>query len=84
MKNKNRSSSGFTLIEIMVVLIIIAIMASFIVPSVISRPDEARATKVKNDIMGVIDKGIRIIFDYCIRILQILISSINQYYPHLI
>ena len=53
MKNKNRSSRGFTLIEIMVVLIIIAIMASFIVPSVISRPDEARATKVKNDIMAL-------------------------------
>ena len=50
MTNK-RFSKGFTLIEIMVVLIIIAIMASFIVPSVINRPDEARITKVKNDIM---------------------------------
>lgn len=50
MKNKY-FSRGFTLIEIMVVLIIIAIMASFIVPSVINRPDEARITKVKNDIM---------------------------------
>ena len=50
MKNKY-FSKGFTLIEIMVVLIIIAIMASFIVPSVINRPDEARITKVKNDIM---------------------------------
>ena len=50
MTNKN-FSKGFTLIEIMVVLIIIAIMASFIVPSVINRPDEARITKVKNDIM---------------------------------
>ena len=48
---KNYFSKGFTLIEIMVVLIIIAIMASFIVPSVINRPDEARITKVKNDIM---------------------------------
>ena len=53
MIKKNKLSSGFTLIEIMVVLIIIAIMASFIVPSVISRPDEARATKVKNDIMAL-------------------------------
>ena len=50
MTNK-KFSKGFTLIEIMVVLIIIAIMASFIVPSVINRPDEARITKVKNDIM---------------------------------
>ena len=53
MIKKNKLNSGFTLIEIMVVLIIIAIMASFIVPSVISRPDEARATKVKNDIMAL-------------------------------
>ena len=53
MIKKNKLNSGFTLIEIMVVLIIIAIMASFIVPSVISRPDEARTTKVKNDIMAL-------------------------------
>ena len=48
-----KASQAFTLIEIMVVLIIIAIMASFIVPSVINRPDEARLTKVKNDIMAL-------------------------------
>ena len=43
----NKKQDGFTLIEIMVVLIIIAIMASFVVPSVINRPDQARLTKVK-------------------------------------
>ena len=48
-----KASQACTLIEIMVVLIIIAIMASFIVPSVINRPDEARLTKVKNDIMAL-------------------------------
>ena len=48
---KNKKQNGFTLIEIMVVLIIIAIMASFVVPSVINRPDQARLTKVKNDIL---------------------------------
>ena len=45
---KNKKQNGFTLIEIMVVLIIIAIMASFVVPAVINRPDQARLTKVKN------------------------------------
>ncbi len=50
---KNKSQNGFTLIEIMVVLIIIAIMASFVVPSVINRPDQARLTKVKNDILTI-------------------------------
>ena len=53
MVNKNKSQNGFTLIEIMVVLIIIAIMASFVVPSVINRPDQARLTKVKNDILTI-------------------------------
>ena len=48
-----KGNQAFTLIEIMVVLIIIAIMASFIIPSVINRPDEARITKVKNDIMAL-------------------------------
>ena len=49
----NKKQDGFTLIEIMVVLIIIAIMASFVVPSVINRPDQARFTKVKNDILTI-------------------------------
>ena len=48
-----KKQDGFTLIEIMVVLIIIAIMASFVVPSVINRPDQARLTKVKNDILTI-------------------------------
>jgi general secretion pathway protein G len=48
-----KKKDGFTLIEIMVVLIIIAIMASFVVPSVINRPDQARFTKVKNDILTI-------------------------------
>jgi len=48
-----KKQDGFTLIEIMVVLIIIAIMASFVVPSVINRPDQARFTKVKNDILTI-------------------------------
>ena len=48
-----KKNSGFTLIEIMVVLIIIAIIASFVVPSVINRPDQARLTKVKNDILTI-------------------------------
>ncbi len=50
---RRKVNQAFTLIEIMVVLIIIAIMASFVIPSVINRPDEARLTKVKNDIMAL-------------------------------
>jgi len=41
---------GFTLIEIMVVIVIIGIMATMIVPSIMSKPDEARVIAAKQDI----------------------------------
>ena len=37
--------SGFTLIEIMVVVIILGILAGLIVPRIMSRPEQARRTK---------------------------------------
>lgn len=45
-----RGDSGVTLIEMMVVLVIIAIVASLIVPNVIGRPDEARVTVARTDV----------------------------------
>lgn len=44
---------GFSLIEIMVVVIILGILASLVVPKIISRPDDARAVKAKHDILGI-------------------------------
>ena len=41
---------GFTLIEIMVVVVILAILAAAVVPRIMDRPDEARATKARQDI----------------------------------
>lgn len=44
---------GFSLIEIMVVIVILGILASLVVPKIMSRPDEARLVKAKQDILAI-------------------------------
>mgnify|MGYP003134438836 CR=1 FL=1 len=50
---KRVPDAGVTLIEMMVVLVIIALVAAIIVPNVIGRPDEARATVAQTDIRAI-------------------------------
>ncbi len=46
--------SGFTLIEVMVVVAILGILAALIVPKVMSRPDQARVVAARQDIASLV------------------------------
>lgn len=43
-------SEGFNLFEVMVVVVILGLLATFIVPRIAGRPDEARVAKARADI----------------------------------
>ena len=47
------NNKGFSLIEIMVVVVILGILASIVVPKIMNRPDEARMVKAKQDILSI-------------------------------
>jgi len=44
---------GFTLIEVMVVVVILSILAAVVVPRIMDNPDKARVAKVKQDIRAL-------------------------------
>ncbi len=45
--------TGFTLIEVMVVVVILGILAAVVVPNIMDKPGEARINKAKQDIRAL-------------------------------
>ena len=48
-------AGGFTLIEIMVVIVILGVLATLVVPRIMNRPDEARVAAAKNDVRQIMN-----------------------------
>ena len=54
MRHSAKTRRGFTLIEILVVVVILGILAAIVVPRVMEHPGEARRVAAKQDIQAIV------------------------------
>ncbi|APV50432.1 type II secretion system protein GspG [Betaproteobacteria bacterium GR16-43] len=54
MQTSRSNAPGFTLMEVLVVVAILAILAAIVVPQIMNRPDEARRVAAKADIAAIV------------------------------
>ena len=52
-KKQKLHNAGFTLIELMIVVVILGLLATIIMPRILNRPEQARRMKTKVDIRNI-------------------------------
>lgn len=50
---RRRAQRGFTLIEIMIVVVILGVLGALVLPNIMGRPDQAKATAARTDIKSI-------------------------------